>query len=441
MSDTSLKRGIVCLFVFTYIPFLWKNLFNYVPNPKADFAGFYWVANLVFKEHRSPYTNAAFAGARSIINETMLPFLYPPPSILVFAPLSGLSYETARLAILLINHVCILLFVYLFFFKLKAIDVSRPLRGLVAAVLIAYIFRYNPIIAELFQGQIDLIVLILLCLTWYAEKTKGRAWLVALPLSLAILLKTYPLLFVLLLVMRRRYNAALWVLGLLLLYTAIAYVVLPQSVWGDWFVNVFPTGGYGKVPFNLVSPAYPWNQSINGFTSRIFLKNEFTETLLPSLAAARVVPYLLSLVVMVITVGCSYLASRRRHGAGDLIDLEFSVYLLAMYLVAPLSWEQHLVLILPPALIAINLLFAGRQHYIAYIVVIPSLFILAYPLPLLSPGLAKGVLTLGISIKLYAVTAIWMFFVRQVLRFTEDAKPIKEQLIDDGSSLSEPLAV
>lgn len=440
MSDSQTRKGIFWLFSFVYMPFLWRNWFKFTPFPNDDFTTFYWVSNLVFKERRSPFVSDTLPQAKATFGQTVFPYLYPPPSILAFAPLSIFSHETARLLMLSVNHLCVLLFIYLFFFKLKAVDVSRSARGLAAAVSIVYLFGYAPFSAEFRHGQIDLIVLVLICLTWYGEKTKWRSWLIALPLSVAILLKTYPLLFVLLLLTRRRYNAVVWVFGLLLLYTVAAYVVLPQSVWGDWFANVYPTAGYGKTPFNLGSPAYPWNESINGFTSRLFLKNEFTEALLPSAAAGRIVPYLLSLGVVGITFGCSYLASRRDK-AGRLVDFEFSLYLLAMFMVAPLSWEQHLIFVLPPALIMICLLFVERQSYLTYMFVIPSLFILAYALPLESPGLAKGAMTLGISVKLYAVTTIWVFFVRQVLRFTEEEQPIEVQTIDHRSSLSEPLSV
>lgn len=137
---------------------------------------------------------------------------------------------------------------------------------------------------------------------------------------------------------------------------------------------------------------------------------------------------------MGITFGCSYLASRRRD-ADRFIDFEFSLYLLAMFMVAPLSWEQHLIFVLPPALIAIYLLFINRQSYLTYMFVIPSLLILYYALPLASPALANGALTLAISIKLYAVTAIWFFFVLQVYRSSEEEAPI------DGDAPNQPVSV
>lgn len=277
MSDTLAKRGLFWLFVLTYVPFLWRNWFKYVAFPNDDFTTFYWASNLVFKQHQSPYVGEAVDAAKAVFGQTVFPYLYPPPSILMFAPLSALSHDAARLLMLSINHLCVLLFIYLFFFKLKAIDVSRPTRAIIAAVSIVYVFGYAPFSAEFRHGQVDIAVLILLCLTWYGEKTKRSAWFVALPLSIAILLKTYPLVFVLLLLTRRKYGTVATALGLLLLYAAVAYLVLPQSVWGDWLANVFPTAGYGKTPFGLGSPAYPWNQSINGFTSRVFLKNELPE--------------------------------------------------------------------------------------------------------------------------------------------------------------------
>ncbi len=422
MRVTSTKKTVLALFVFIYIPFLWNYGYKYISTTFGDFAGFYWGAKLAFVEHRSPYTIEAFSKANSQLGQPVFAYLYPPPSLLVFSPLTLLPFQAAKLLMLVVNHICVLLFIYLFFFKLIKLDVPRHSRELIIALSIVYIFTYNPIIMELFHRQIDLVVLLCLCLTWYAMKQNARSWLVALPLSVAILIKTYPVLFLLLLLTKKRYGAVAWVCSLLLFYTVIAYLVLPQSVWSEWFVNVLPSGGYGRALFGLGVPVFPWNQSINGFTARMFLVNDWNEALWPNPRLARIVPYLLSLCVVATTVGVSYLASRR-HEKEMPVDFEFSLYLLMMFIVAPLSWEQHLVFALPAALIAIRLLLSSRENYLLQMIVIPSLFLLAWDLPIASQILKRGVLTLGISVKLYAVVVLWLFFVVRVHRFARSTQP------------------
>ncbi len=422
MRVTSTKQIIIILFIFIYIPFLWDFGYKLLFTSHGDFAGFYWGAKLAFVEHHSPYAADAFAGVDPINRHEALPYLYPPPSLLVFYPLTLFRYGVAHALMLMMNHTCILLFIYLFFFKIMRLNLSQPFDSLIAVLSIVYLFTNYPLTRELLHGQIDLVVLLCLCLTWYAMKQNARSWLVALPLSVAILIKTYPVLFILLLIINKKYRAFLWVVGLLLLYTSIAYLVLPHVLWTEWVTNVLPTGGYGQVPYKLVSPAYTWNQNINGFVSRIFLKNEFSEALWPNPAIARTLPYLLSLCVVATTVGVSYLASRRQD-AGRVIDLEFALFLPMVFIVAPLSWEQHLVYMLPSAFKAFYLLLDNRRNYISKIIVMLVLFGLARYIPIESSYLKRGVLTLGISIKLYAVVILWIYFVLQIHRFARGTQP------------------
>ncbi len=423
MSKRPTKQIVVWLFIFIYSAFVYQHGVKQLLEPNIDFPAFYWGAKLAFVEHRSPYTVDAFAEAKVQIEQHIFPYLYPPQSLLVFYPLTFFRYGVAKAVMLIINHACILLFMYLFFFKITEINIEEKFYEFTIPLFIVYTLGFYPVVANLIHGQINQIVLLLLCLTWYAMKKQAGSWLIALPLSMAILMKTYPALFILLLIINKRYRAVLWVCALLLAYSIVAYLVLPHAVWTDWVTNVLPTGGYGQVPFNLFSPAEMRNHSINGFISRIFLKNEFSEALWPNPALARTLPYLLSFCVVAISIGVCYLASRSGHDAGRLIDLEFSVFLLLMIMVGPLSWESHLVFVLPPALIAISCLLARRRSYFLQLMVVLSLFVIAWDIPITYPALRKGVLTLAIAAKFYAVVVLWIYFVLQIHRFARGTQP------------------
>jgi hypothetical protein len=177
-----------------------------------------------------------------------------------------------------------------------------------------YVLTYNPVVDNFAWGQINLIVLALVCFAWLALKRGGHALSVAVPLSLAILLKTYPVLLLPLLVIRRRYAAAAAVLALLGLYALAAWAALPRELWGDWARNVAPTGGYGLRPFGLFLPVEPWNHSINGFF--LFVQDRCPELLgLQTRLITTPLTYLVSGAVGAVTVWLSYLS--RRKGAGE----------------------------------------------------------------------------------------------------------------------------
>ena len=70
----------------------------------------------------------------------------------------------------------------------------------------------------------------------------------------AIVLKTYPVLFLPLLLRRGRYRTLAWVGVWLLGFVVLSAAVLPAEVWRDWVVHVAPTGGYAQTPHGLSLP-------------------------------------------------------------------------------------------------------------------------------------------------------------------------------------------
>jgi alpha-1,2-mannosyltransferase len=374
-------------------------------------------------EGRSPYGTLASPQVQTVAGQTIFPFLYPPPSLLAFYPLSRLSYEGATKLMLIFNHCLILVFIYLFVEKVYPLERHQP----VWALALVYTFMFHPIAVTLDRGQINLLVLVFLCLAWYALKRNSHPGIIAFPLSLATLIKTYPAIFLLYFLIKKKYQITLWFMGFLGLFIAITYFLLPPSVWSDWIFEVLPTGGYGKTPFNLFSPAAPWNQSINGFTSRLFLVNDFSQTLLPNPAAGIVVPYILSALITLITFALIYNASNISK-AHFVIDLEFSLLLVTMYLIAPVSWEHHLVFVLPAAIIALESLLSLPKKHVLHMFVAFSILFLAWRFPHWADILKQGIFTLGISAKFYAVVTLWFFFAIQIWKHIKLFAPTQQLL-------------
>lgn len=310
---------------------------------------------------------------------------------------------------LVANHACVLLFIYLFVIKIAIINVPSSKRVIAFGLAVIYVLGFHPIISTINNGQINLVVLVLLCAIWYALKHCRKDLVVAVPLSLAVLMKTYPILLLPMLIIKKRYKAAAWTCFLLLLYSGVAYVVLPATVWNDWVVNVLPTGGYGKAPFNSFSPAELSNQSINGFLARAFTANGLSEPLWVNPVVGRSLTYIFALCVAGITLGLSYFLERKNKSE-RFSDSEISFYLLMIFLVAPLSWEHHLVYVLPAALTAGYSLLADTGKNSWRVVVLSALFIIAWNLPFTSLALRKGLLTLIISLRFYAVVILWVYF-------------------------------
>jgi len=409
----TLQRALVCLFVFLYVPFLYQQGYRRASEYPGDFPTLYWGAKLVFEEGRSPYVDGAFDEVARREQRRIFPYLYPPPSLLCFYPFSTTTYDAAKVRLLVVGHVCLLLILYLLFLRIRPFEPPEALRGLAFALMTVYVLNYYPVADNFAWGQINLVVLVLVCFAWLALKRGGHALSVAVPLSLSILLKTYPFLLLPLLVIRKRYAAAAWTVALVALYGLVSWWILPKGLWGDWLANVAPTGGYGLRPFNLpFIPVEPWNHSINGFM--LFVQDRRPEVLgVPTRLFTKPLTYLLAALVGAATVGLAWWSSRRGQGERTL-DADVSLFLLMMFLVAPLSWEHHLVYALPAALFAIDLLLRGRARLPAALAALLALLLIAWELPRDDWFQLRGVLGLSNALKFFAAFGLWLFLAKMM---------------------------
>lgn len=412
MGDKTLKRAAVCLFVLLYVPYLYQQGYQRAGQLPGDFPTLYWGAKMVFEEGRSPYVQGAFDRIAEREQRRIFPYLYPPPSLLCFYPFSTVTYAAAKVWLLVVSHVCFLLILYLLFLKIRPFDPPPAWRWLTAALMIVYVLNYYPVVDNFAWGQINLIVLALVCVAWLALKRGGHALGVALPLSLAVLLKTYPVLLLPLLIFRKRYAAAAWVVGLLALYGVVSWWWLPRGLWGDWLTNIAPTGGYGLRPFNLFLPVEPWNHSINGFM--LFVQDRTQEVWgFPVRYVTRPLTYLFAGAVGAATLGLALLSARRGRGETTL-DADVALFLLMMFLVAPLSWEHHLVYVLPAALFAVNILLKETTRPLAALGAVAALFVLAWDFPRDDMYLIKGVFGISNAIKFFAALGLWLFVAKKM---------------------------
>lgn len=243
------------------------------------------------------------------------------------------------------NHLLLLLFLWLLVFRVLRLNWQQPDVTMVIVALVLSL-TYYPIISTIYHGQVNLAVGVCLLLFWVGLRDDAGPASIAIPLTIAIVLKSYPIAFLALLIYQKEYRALLWTVGGLVVVIMVAWVVVPTIAWNDWLIKVLPGGGYGVTVDALMPPSGPWNQSINGFCSRLFLEGPYSEPLLLSPWLARIVPYLLSLGVVALSVWAAIRRRAIRATSRD-IDWHMSVVLVVLYLIAPFAWEHHGVFVLP----------------------------------------------------------------------------------------------
>lgn len=404
------KSLLIWVFLFAYLPFVIAHGFETWSRPAVDFPPLYCATKAVFDYGQTPYGPDAFAAQAMAIGRPIPPFIYPPPSLLVLFPLHYFDYDTAKALMLVANHLCLLFATGFILLKLFPDVFARAPAPLSAALILIYIFLFDPTVVTLHLGQVNLFLLVCICLTWEALRKERGALAVAIPLSIAIAIKTYPVLLLPVLVCSRRYKAAAWTVALFGLYCAASYWLMPQYIWHDWLTKVLPTGGDAH--------AGPWNQNIRAFVARAFQPNEFSEPLLVWPQGVKPLIALLTLGITAVTlwVGLRHWRAPFRR---ENVDQLFSLFLLLIFLIAPVSWEHHFVYLLPSlALLILHLLSGEVWGHWRWVIAL-SLCLIAWKVPMTAPGLKHGFWTLLISAKFYPAVALWVFFAVRSLQCTK----------------------
>jgi alpha-1,2-mannosyltransferase len=316
------------------------------------------------------------------------PYLYPPPSLLFFFPLSALTYADARHIVLIVNQ---LLFLFLVWAIPLSLFRARPKHDFAVIVLcIVYSLTFYPVVVTLEHGQVNLLLLVFIVLFWLFAR-KEKPVLAAFFLALAILLKTYPIIIVPLLLLTRRWRESLYTIAWLGLAVVVSLMVLPNAVWHDWLVNVLPSGGYMITPAGMYPPAAIWNQNLNGFFARAFAGGEWSDPVWVNPALAKFLTYITAGLISAVTA----LAIWRSRIFKDSLDRTMLVALPAMYLMAPFSWEHHLVYLLPSILMLINSgpKFVSVSNAVFFSLGFASAFLIGLPVAL--------------EFKFYGVLVLW----------------------------------
>jgi alpha-1,2-mannosyltransferase len=217
------------------------------------------------------------------------------------------------------------------------------------ALCIVYSLNFYPVVVTLNHGQVNILGLAFLVLFWLLARNRN-AVLAAFFLALAILLKTYPLIIIPMLLLIGRWREGVYAGAWVGLATLVSLMLFPNTIWHDWLTNVLPTGGYTRIPAGLFSPAAVWNQSLNGFFARLFTENEWSNPLSVNPGLARLLTYSAA----GLTAAATGIAVWRSRVHIDSLDRTLLVSLPLMYLVAPFSWEHHLVFLLPTILMLLN---------------------------------------------------------------------------------------
>ncbi|MEU4190341.1 glycosyltransferase 87 family protein [Kribbella sp. NPDC026611] len=243
-----------------------------------------------------------------------LGFTYPPFAALVFAPLAvGLTF--ARFAITLASAAALLVIGW---------TTAKALRwGPIAALVIAFAaLAFEPVWSTFGLGQINLVLLALLMLDLVGPMPRRfRGVLV----GIATGIKLTPGIFILFLLVTRRFREAVVAAGTTMATMVLAYLVMPDATTEFWTKYVFDPDRPG--PAHYIS-----NQSLHGMIARL------------TQGSAATVPLWLLAAIIVGIAGL--VLARRLYDRGLPFEAVVATALTGL-LVSPISWTGHWVWIVP----------------------------------------------------------------------------------------------
>ena len=352
----SSKKVLALLFALAIVlpAVLYTNAYAWLkimPTNKDVFL-FHYAAQAAFNFDMSPYGLVDTPDPN--VTAPHVPFLYHPGAIILFAPFAFLSYEQAYVAMVLVNVVCLVGLFYLVCFRILKLTIEKDLLIIVSLLLFVGFFR--PMEVQFQHGQVNLILACLLCGFWLAARKNAQLVAGAL-LATAVVIKTYPVLLLLFLLIDRRIKLVGTTIAFGFGYFVLSLIIFPVGLWFEWLLEVAPNGGYGKTPEGMFSPAYWSNQGINGVVSRLFVElseqhlseNLWVRPIFVSAELARYSGYLIAFSVLGVSLWSLWRLRKKNPKA--FIDMAMMIMIPMIFLLGPLAWDHHTVYVLPVSMI------------------------------------------------------------------------------------------
>jgi alpha-1,2-mannosyltransferase len=346
------RAGLVLGAVFLSAVFL-IQVYPYLWAWNVDTFSFYTAAEGV-RRHVDIYDEEAFGRlAEELFGKTIVvyPYLYWPLLAEFFAAFTSLPAGDFFVGLNILNIVLVVLMMFLL---VRLLDLRASPTFFPTVFLFFLLVGNAPLRLTLVFGQVNLIFFDLTLLALLLLK-RGRPYLSSLVLCLAILVKVYPVLFLAVFLLQRRWRYLLYaaVNGAAVFLLSVA--VFGTRVWLAYLSASLKTfSGASRTLFTLHYAAHANNNSVKSFLLQLF----------PSGPAALLAigPWLTPVLLAGFVLLCLRLGPRLSR---DDFNYGASLVLTAALLISPLVWFHHyLVMIFPLAYLMSRIVAEKRYVYL-----------------------------------------------------------------------------
>ncbi|MEV0650520.1 glycosyltransferase 87 family protein [Phytomonospora sp. NPDC050363] len=271
-----------------------------------------------------------------VINGT-LGYTYPPFASILMAPMGALPWDMAKWTHICAMVVCLAITTYWLVTPLLRRHKIPLWLGLVVAG--CFIVSVEPIRETLSFGQVNL-MLIALVLGDVLFLVRRKSSLAGIGIGLATAIKLTPGIFIVYLLVTRRWRAAAGSIVTAAAVSLLAVLVDPRMSIRFWLITAWDSGRVGHNDNTS-------NQSIAGLLARIFDPAAYPQWLW------------IALVALVVVYGMWKAAKAVR--AGDEIA-GLTITGIVGILMSPVSWTHHIYWIVPALLIILDVMRTDRRR-------------------------------------------------------------------------------
>jgi hypothetical protein len=257
---------------------------------------------------------------------------HPPASVLIALPFAALSYSNATLVWNLLSLAALAISLWLIARALNFEFTAWSIFPVVALLLLCSPFR-----EQISQGQLNLVLLLLITAAWVASRTRYDA-MAGLMLGLATAVKLFPGFLFLYFVIQRRWKVVWSGIAAFLGVTALTVAVFGSDTFAAYVYDVLP-----KVKDFRSS----WvNASIIGLFAKLFNPATDIERVVPLLRSpltARLASAFACAGILALWAPIVWRAKNQREK-----DLAYGLTICTMLLISPITWDHYFLLLLVP---------------------------------------------------------------------------------------------
>jgi hypothetical protein len=294
---------------------------------------------------------------------TPFPYIYPLFLAFILIPITFLPYVVNNIFWFLIN---VSSFGLTIFFLLKMFYNNTPSKKIFLIVIFfTTLLIFSPIQNHLLNGQVNFIVLLSCTLFFYFYEKNNT--LSNIFLAFAISLKIFPLIFLLFLLIEKKYLNIIWTIAISFFFV----IFLPFLFTGDklieyysYYLNNFI---FSSVSANSVSDSGSMYFTLSGFISDLF----------PGIKAFNIYVKIFSVILILSPIMILHYQLKKINYFQKNIIIN-SLLSLAILLISPSSQTHHLAFIIPAAFWIITNAFekarTGNKSFIYCYIIIFILF-------------------------------------------------------------------